>query len=209
MVNSEHSYLTLAEASEGIYTEKGSKFIGIAFPVSTENDFKKELREIQSKHKGARHFCYAYSIGTGNETIHRSNDDGEPSGTAGRPILNQLISSQITNAGIVVVRYFGGVLLGASGLVRAYKQAAHEALKNNSVRVIEKSVNVQITCDYTTYIALMPVIKKHRGNIIQQVAGETMNLQMVIPQSELKQFENELISLKRNYKELKVLHTNS
>jgi len=200
MVNSEHSYQTLSGAAEGIYTEKGSKFIGIVFPVSTEADFKNTLKEIQSKYKGARHYCYAYSIMKGNETIHRSSDDGEPSGTAGKPILNQLISSQITNAGIVVVRYFGGVLLGTSGLVRAYRQAAQEALKNSSVRVIEKTVTIQISCDYPTYIALMPIIKKHRGNIVQLEAAETMNFQINIPQSELKKFENEILSLSLKYK---------
>jgi len=136
----------------------------------------------------------------GNETIHRSSDDGEPSGTAGKPILNQLITSQITNAGIVVVRYFGGVLLGTSGLVRAYRQAAQEALKNSSVRVIEKTVTIQISCDYPTYITLMPIIKKHRGNIVQLEAAETMNFQINIPQSELKKFENEILSLNLKYK---------
>ncbi len=200
MVSSEYSYQTLSEAAEGIYTEKGSKFIGIAFPVSTETDFKNTLKEIQSKYKGARHYCYAYSIMKGNETIHRSSDDGEPSGTAGKPILNQLIASHLTNAGIIVVRYFGGVLLGTSGLVRAYRQAAQEALKNSSVRVVEKTVNIQITCDYPTYIALMQVIKKHRGSIFNLNASDTLNVDITIPLSELKHFEKEILSLNAKFK---------
>lgn len=204
MANTEYSFQTLAETAEGIYTEKGSKFIAIAFPFSNETEFKKELKIIQSKYRGARHYCYAYIIGTGDDAIQRSNDDGEPSGTAGKPILNQLIASHITNAGIIVVRYFGGVLLGTSGLSKAYKYAAQEAIKNSKIIIVEKNVSIQITCNYEAYNELMQIIKKSRGSIDKQEASEKINLYIKIPLSEQEKFEKELLSLKVFYEFVKL-----
>ncbi len=120
-------YNTILEPTEGLYKEKGSKFISYAFSVKTEEEVEERLLEIRDIHHKARHHCYAYEIGIdGNR--YRANDDGEPSGTAGKPILGQLHSHKITDALVIVVRYFGGTKLGASGLITAYKEAAKEAL---------------------------------------------------------------------------------
>lgn len=122
------TYHTITHDAEGIYKEKGSKFIAYAFLVFSEDAFKLQLESIKKKHHTARHHCYAYMIGP-DKSCQRANDDGEPSGTAGKPILNQILSLDLTNIAVVVVRYFGGTKLGVSGLIRAYKTAAREALE--------------------------------------------------------------------------------
>jgi len=120
-------YYTIAAPTEGLYKEKGSKFISYAYPVKNEEEVEARLLEVRDLHHKARHHCYAYEIGIdGNR--YRANDDGEPSGTAGKPILGQLHSHEVTDLIVVVVRYFGGTKLGASGLITAYKEAAKEAL---------------------------------------------------------------------------------
>lgn len=130
-------YLTLAKPSESLYKEKGSKFLGFAFPVKSEDDVKYRLEELRNKHHDARHHCYAYLMGPSGD-IYRMNDDGEPSSTAGKPIMGQIRSHNLTNVLIVVVRYFGGTLLGTSGLIRAYKTAADQAIQN--ARIIKKTL---------------------------------------------------------------------
>jgi len=126
------NYSTVKGISEGIYKEKGSKFIARAVAVDTENEVKEILDQVRKEHHGARHHCYAYKIGVG-EAMSRANDDGEPAGTAGKPILNQIFSSGLTNVMVVVTRYFGGKKLGASGLIAAYKTAASDALNNAEI----------------------------------------------------------------------------
>ena len=116
------TYKTIAEVSEGIYRDKGSKFIAIAMPVESELEIKNKISEIKKQYFDARHHCYAYILGY-NKEAYRINDDGEPSGTAGKPIHGQLLSKDLTNILVVVVRYFGGVKLGVSGLITAYKEA--------------------------------------------------------------------------------------
>ncbi|MGZ3864537.1 MAG: IMPACT family protein [Bacteroidia bacterium] len=128
----EDRYFTIQGASEGLYKEKGSKFIGYAFPVSSEREIKDHISELKKVHHSARHWCYAYRLGA-DKKLFRANDDSEPSGTAGKPILNQLISADLTNVLIVVVRYFGGTLLGTGGLITAYKSAAAEALSQAEI----------------------------------------------------------------------------
>lgn len=120
-------YHTILEPTEGLYKEKGSKFISYAFSVKSEEEVEERLLEIKDLHHKARHHCYAYEIGIDGDR-YRANDDGEPSGTAGKPILGQLHSHELTDALVIVVRYFGGTKLGASGLITAYKEAAKEAL---------------------------------------------------------------------------------
>ncbi len=120
-------YYTITEPTEGLYKEKGSKFISYAYSVTSEDEVEEKLEEVRNLHHKARHHCYAYEIGIdGNR--YRANDDGEPSGTAGKPILGQLHSHEITDVLVIVVRYFGGTKLGASGLITAYKEAAKDAL---------------------------------------------------------------------------------
>ena len=124
------SFLTLEAPSEGFFRNKGSRFLAYAFPVSTEPEIKELLSEIRKKYFDARHHCYAWRLQNG---LYRANDDGEPSGTAGRPILGQIDAFGLTNVCVVVVRYFGGVLLGTGGLVEAYKKSAASALENGNM----------------------------------------------------------------------------
>ncbi|MBK8620906.1 MAG: YigZ family protein [Saprospiraceae bacterium] len=123
----EDSYFSIKEPAFGEYKEKGSKFLAYAFPVSNEEEIMLKLSTLKSQHPKARHFCYAYRLGI-NGLQYRINDDGEPSGTAGKPIYGQILSHEFSDVFVVVVRYFGGTKLGASGLIQAYKQAAAEAL---------------------------------------------------------------------------------
>ena len=132
------TYKMLDAPGEGLYKEKGSKFIASAFTVTSEDEVKKALAEVKKKYYDARHHCYAYMIGPEKDCF-RSSDDGEPSGTAGKPILNQILSKDVTNVCVIVVRYFGGIKLGVSGLINAYKTAAREALDN--AVIVEKTVN--------------------------------------------------------------------
>ena len=132
------TYRMLSAPGEGLYKEKGSKFIATAFTVTTEDEVKQALAEVKKQYYDARHHCYAYIIGP-DKACFRSSDDGEPSGTAGKPILNQILSKDVTNVCVIVVRYFGGIKLGVSGLINAYKTAAREALDN--AVIVEKTVN--------------------------------------------------------------------
>ena len=132
------TYKMLSAPGEGLYKEKGSKFIATAFTVTSEEEVKQALAEVKKKYYDARHHCYAYMIGP-DKSGFRSSDDGEPSGTAGKPILNQILSKDVTNVCVIVVRYFGGIKLGVSGLINAYKTAARDALDN--AVVIEKTVD--------------------------------------------------------------------
>jgi uncharacterized YigZ family protein len=131
-------YQTLAHKSESLLKEKGSKFFGYAFPVTNVDDVKQRLEDVKEIHPKAKHHCYAYQIGVDGNN-YRVNDAGEPSGTAGLPILGQLKSHEITNTLIVIVRYFGGTKLGVSGLISAYKLSSIEAIANN--KIIEKSIS--------------------------------------------------------------------
>lgn len=127
-----YTYRTIAKESEGLYKEKGSRFIALAYPVRTEEEVKQHVADVKKKYYDARHHCYAYILGA-NKDAYRMNDDGEPSGTAGRPIHGQLLSKDLTDTLIIVIRYFGGIKLGVSGLINAYKTAAKDALDNNTI----------------------------------------------------------------------------
>lgn len=153
------TYNTIGAPAEGLYKEKGSKFIAYAFPVSNEQQIKEITARLKKEHHSARHHCYAWRIGSDHQ-IFRVNDDGEPSGTAGRPIFGQIQQHDLTDILVIVVRYFGGILLGTSGLTNAYKQAASDALKN--AVIIEKIVEIPIEINFS-YLAmnnLMMVLKE-------------------------------------------------
>jgi len=132
------TYLTIETTSESIFRDRASKFIGMAIPVNNEQEMKQELEKIRKKYFDATHHCYAFRLGS-DKTVFRFNDDGEPSGTAGRPIFGQIQSKDVTNVLVVVVRYYGGTKLGVPGLINAYKTAAKEAIESN--RIVEKTVN--------------------------------------------------------------------
>lgn len=151
-------FRTLDAPSQGVYKEKGSKFLAFAFPVTTLEQVKVHVDQLKKDYFDARHHCYAYIIGE-NKDVYRLNDDGEPSGTGGRPIHGQLLSADLTNVLIVVVRYFGGILLGASGLANAYKAAARDAIDN--AKIVEKTVDktYRLEFEYALMNDVMRVIK--------------------------------------------------
>ena len=158
------TYTTLAQSGDGLYKEKGSKFIATAFVVENEEDVKAALLESQKKYHDARHHCYAYIIGA-DKSISRSNDDGEPAGTAGKPILNQILSKGVTNTCVIVVRYFGGTKLGVSGLINAYKTASREALDNAGV--VNKIIKISYTIDFP-YSATNEVSRVMKEGAVEQ-----------------------------------------
>ena len=174
------TYHTISGESEGIYRDKGSKFIALAFPVRTEEEAKTRIAEVKKKYHDARHHCYAYILGP-NKDVYRMNDDGEPSGTAGRPIHGQLLSKDVTDTLIVVVRYFGGVLLGVGGLTTAYKSAAKEALENN--QIIEKFIEEKYIISFPplSMNRVMQLLKRDSVKITDQAYDEqcliTFNVQ--------------------------------
>ena len=149
------NYKTIRSSSEGIYKEKGSRFLSFAFPVGSQEEIKPLIEGIRKEYHDARHHCYAYMVGR-DRLIWRINDDGEPSGTAGRPILGQINSFGLTNILIVVSRYFGGTLLGVSGLINAYKSAAADAIMNSVI--IERTLHEYYIIDFP-YISMNDVMK--------------------------------------------------
>ncbi|MBR0304541.1 MAG: YigZ family protein [Bacteroidales bacterium] len=163
----EDTYKTISAPATGSYSEKRSKFLAYAFPVQTEAQVKERLTEIQKKHNDARHHCYAYILGP-NKDAYRMNDNGEPSGTAGRPIHGQLMSKDLTNTLVIVVRYFGGIKLGVSGLQNAYKIAAKEAL--DAANIIEKTIDetYEVTFEYLQMNNVMQLMKDPFVTIISQ-----------------------------------------
>ena len=163
----EDTYKTIVAPAEGIYTEKRSKFIAMAFPVRTVDEIKVHLEACQKKYYDARHVCYAYMLGHERKDF-RANDNGEPSGTAGKPILGQINSNELTDILIVVVRYFGGIKLGTSGLIQAYKAAAAEAIA--AAEFVERTVDdvVSFLFEYPFMNDVMRVVKEMNPEIVQQ-----------------------------------------
>ena len=159
------TYKMLSAPGEGLYKEKGSKFIATAFTVTSEEEVKAALSESRKKYYDARHHCYAFMIGP-DKAAFRSSDDGEPSGTAGKPILNQILSKDVTNICVVVTRYFGGIKLGTSGLINAYKTAARDALDNAQIE--EKTINeiYSLEFEYPLMNEVMRIMKEE--NLEQQ-----------------------------------------
>lgn len=149
------TYRTIKEPAEGLYKEKGSKFLAFAFPVNSAEEVKGHLERLRKEYFDARHHCYAYILGP-TKDAYRANDDGEPSGTGGRPIYGQLLSADLTDTLVVVVRYFGGVLLGASGLANAYKTAARDAISH--AEIVEKTIDVRYRLNFE-YVAMNDVMR--------------------------------------------------
>ena len=167
MMIQEDTYKTIIGVAEGIYTEKRSKFIAIAIPVHTVEEIKQHLDIYQKKYYDARHVCYAYMLGHERKDF-RANDNGEPSGTAGKPILGQINSNGLTDILIGVVRYFGGIKLGTSGLIVAYKAAAAEAIANATI--IEKTVDdeIAVAFEYPFMNDVMRIVKEEEPEILEQ-----------------------------------------
>ena len=162
------TYLTISSVSEALYKDKGSKFYAFAYPVQTVEQIKEILAEKRKEYYDARHVCYAYMLGY-ERNVFRANDDGEPSGTAGRPILGQINSSNLTDILIIVVRYFGGTLLGTSGLIQAYKTSAAEAIAAATIeeRIVEKTFVSKF--GYQDLNAVMRIMKDFDLAIVNQI----------------------------------------
>ncbi len=178
------SYLTLSAPSQGEFKDRGSKFIAYAFPIENELDWPFYLEQIKKEHPKARHHCFAYRLGLdGNQ--FRANDDGEPSGTAGRPILGQIDSFGLTNVFVVVVRYFGGTLLGTSGLIQAYKTSTQYALEAG--QQVEKIIgdNFKLIFDYGIMGELMNSLKKLNIDIVAQHFEDLPSVEIAIRKSEV------------------------
>jgi len=161
------SYNTIEKESEGVFKDRGSKFIARAFPVETEEQIKEILTVLRKEYYDARHHCYAYRINPEDEQF-RSNDDGEPSGTAGKPILNQLLSKELMNILVVVIRYFGGTKLGVSGLIHAYKTATLDAIENSTTvnRFIFRQVVIRF--EYPMMNSVMKLVKEEEVEMLEQ-----------------------------------------
>lgn len=176
----ETTYKTIERSSESLFKDRGSKFLGYAYPLNDPAEAKKYLQELKAIHPKAVHYCYAYRIGTTG--IHfRANDDGEPSGTAGKPILGQIDRFGITNVIIIVVRYFGGTLLGVPGLINAYKSAAEAALSANEI--IEKDIEhiLHLEFDYMIMNEVMLTLKQHHARTLHQEQQLFCRMDAAIP----------------------------
>lgn len=162
----EDTYKTVVSNSQGVFKDKGSKFLAFCYPLKTETEVKQHIEELRKEYFDARHHCYAYILGY-DKSAWRMNDDGEPSGTAGKPIYGQLQSYDLTNTLLVVIRYFGGIKLGVSGLINAYKSAAKDALENATI--IEKTINeiYRLEFPYTMINDAMKMLKDNEGQIIE------------------------------------------
>jgi uncharacterized YigZ family protein len=161
------TYLTIKSFSQGLYKEKGSRFIALAYPVTTQEEIKSILENIRKEHHSARHHSFAWMLGHSRQ-MYRVNDDGEPSGSAGKPILGQINSFHVTNVLIVVVRYFGGKLLGVSGLINAYRSAAESALKNSEITELYIQDFYEVIFPYGAINDVMKIIKDDEAGQSQQ-----------------------------------------
>lgn len=175
-----HFYQTIEKQVVAEFSDRGSKFIGIAFPITSANDFKVALNEVKKMHPKASHHCFAYRIGM-DGTAYRVADAGEPSGTAGRPILGQIDSKGLTNVLVVVVRYFGGTLLGVPGLINAYKNAASMALQLTPI--VKKPILTlyELQFDYTISNDIMRIVKKYTCVLLKQDLQLFCNYEVGIP----------------------------
>lgn len=184
-------YKTISKPAEGIFKDKGSKFLGFAYPFTQEQDLKNIIINLKNEHSKARHFCFAYRL-TADRSIFRINDDGEPSGTAGRPILNTLLSKDLTNILVVIVRYFGGTLLGVPGLINAYKKATEDAIEQ--AIIIEKTIQdiYQLSFDYLQMNEVMKLVKDDNLEVIDQNFDLNCKMKIAINQSELNKIIDKL-----------------
>lgn len=187
-------YRTIERPAQGVFRDKGSKFIAYAEPFFEEESLKDVLAEIKLLHPKARHHCWAYRI-TPDRSVFRVNDDGEPSGSAGRPILNVLLSLEVTNIIVIVVRYFGGTLLGVPGLINAYKSATQDALSEASI--IEKTLDdiYSVSFDYLQMNEVMRTVKENELEVIAQEFDNRCEITLAIRKLQVEQVVGKLNSL--------------
>jgi uncharacterized YigZ family protein len=187
-------YKTIVATSEGYYTEKRSKFLAFAHHVETHDEVKDIIAGYRKKYYDARHVCYAYMLGP-QRTDFRANDDGEPSSTAGKPILGQINSSELTDVLIVVVRYYGGVNLGTSGLIVAYREAAADAIGHATVETRQVEEEIAYTFAYPQMNDVMRIVKEMQPRIVSQTFDNTCEIHLRIRQSEAEMLRSKLQKL--------------
>ena len=190
----QYFYNTIEKPSIAEFKDRGSKFFAFAFAIVTAADFKKELQLLKKEHPKAVHHCFAYRIGTDGNTF-RSSDDGEPSGTAGKPILGQIDSKGITNVAVIVVRYWGGTMLGVPGLINAYKTAAALALQVTPIIEKQIEVNYTIEFDYTQMNEVMMIMKQFNCTVLSNEIQLFCNIKAGIPKNRLDDVLNRLNDL--------------
>ena len=185
------TFRTIASSSEGSYKEKGSKFLSFAFPVKNVDEINQILAQYRKQYYDARHICYAYMLGNAKNEW-RANDDGEPSGTAGRPILGQINSFELTNVLVIVVRYFGGILLGTGGLITAYKEASMDALEQ--ANIVEQTIDEVFTVefDYLLMNEVMRIIKEINPLVLDQSFDNMCAMKLSIRQSDAEKLKSKL-----------------
>lgn len=190
------TYKTIARPAEGIFRDRGSKFLGYAYPITSDNDIKPIVAKLKAEHPKANHHCWAIRLGI-DRSVFRVNDDGEPSGTAGRPILNILLSKNITNVLVVVVRYFGGTLLGVPGLINAYKLTTEAALEQ--AEIIEKTVNdvYTITFEYAQMNDVMRIIKEEQLQVLEQTSELNCMIKLSIRKTQVEQVMSKLYKVEK------------
>lgn len=193
MINDD-TYRTVKKIAEGdVYKDKGSKFLGYIFPVSNEEDIKESILSLKETHYKARHWCYAWRLGVENYT-YRINDDGEPNNSAGNPIYGQILSHDLTNILIVVIRYFGGTKLGVGGLISAYRTSAGLAIEVSKIIKKTIDVNFELQFEYTEINKIMRLIKEKNLNIVRQEMDMNCNFEISVRKNEkeniLKNFED-------------------
>ena len=188
------TFKTLKENTEGLFKDKGSKFFAYGYPISKEEQVKDLVQQLKKEHHSARHHCYAFKIGIENVQF-RANDDGEPSGTAGKPILGQIESNDLTNILIVVVRYFGGILLGTGGLINAYRNAAADCIANAKIdtRIIENELSVSFS--YEQLNTAMRVVKEEDLRVVEQNFLESCEMKIAVKQSQYESVFNKFDSI--------------
>ena len=190
----EDTYRTISDLSEGYYTEKRSRFLSFALPVRTPDEVKTLIDAYRKKYYDARHVCWAYMLGP-DRTTFRANDDGEPSSTAGKPILGQINSNNLTDILIIVVRYFGGIELGTSGLIVAYRTAAAEAIA--AARIEERTVDetITITFEYPHLNSVMRIVKEDKPDVLAQSFELTCEMTLRIRQSCMDALKSRLLKV--------------
>lgn len=187
-MNQSTSYLTISSEGSAEFKDRGSKFIALAYPIKNKNDFKIALQKAKDVHPKASHYCFAYKIGLENNNF-RSSDAGEPNGSAGKPILNAIESKNITDVLIVVIRYFGGSLLGVPGLINAYKTTASLALQ--TTQIVQKPVLLfyELHYDYTQTNIVMQIVKKLDGEVLKNETQLFCSIQIAIPKARQNEFD--------------------
>lgn len=188
------TYKSLKTEGDSLFKDRGSKFFGYVFPIETEDDFKVKLEEIKTELHQARHHCYAYRMDP-DDLKYRANDDGEPSHSAGTPILHALQSAELINVGAVVVRYFGGTKLGVSGLINAYRTATDMAVENAVIEVRELEYKGTINTDYASLSQVLYFLEKHGARITKRIMEYDCYFEFSIRRSEFETLEAQVSTL--------------